>query len=83
MKVKEGILHLIKSVNPPVFAPTPFGIRYTRSPKVGQAFWFGFTHGLDSPNLSTVKKITKFKGFNVIQTRNSYYVLTHGGKSEC
>ncbi len=82
MKLKEGTLHLLRSINPPVFPPS-MDIRYTVAPKVGRAFLFGFEHGLDRPNLSTVKKITRFKGFIVIQTLNSYYVLVYGGKSEC
>ncbi len=82
MKIKKATLSLIKSVRSPVFE-TPMGIRYSVAPRVGQGFFFGPEYGFDRCNLSTVKKITKFKGFNIIQTRNSYYVLTHGGKSEC
>ena len=83
MKVFEGTLHLLKSKNPPVFNPTS-EIRYVIPPKKGQSFLFNFDHGFDRCNLSVVKKITRFNGFEVIQTLNSYYVLvTHGGTSEC
>lgn len=69
----EGILNLIKSKNPPVFN-TPLRINYTEPPVKGEAFLFT-RGGLCGCNLSVVKKITRFDGFMVIQTLNSYYTL--------
>lgn len=74
MNVLEGTLHFISSKNPPVFA-TPMTIRYTRPPEKGEAFLFGRDRGFDRCNLSLVQKISKFDGFIVIKTLNSYYVL--------
>lgn len=71
--MKTAILLFIKSKNPPVFM-TPLEIYYSEEPKIGLPFLFtrgGFT----CCNLSEVKKITKFDGFRVLRTRNSYYAL--------
>lgn len=74
MKFTTATLLFVKSKNPPVFS-TKENIHYTTPPKVGQAFIFNRDNGLWGANLSTVKKITKYDGFKVIQTRNSYYIL--------
>lgn len=81
MQLSKGTLLLIKSKRPPVFGVAPVAIEYIRPPKKGQAFLFRRT-GSSSPfelfsccNLSTVQKISKFDGFSVVQTLNSYYVL--------
>lgn len=79
MKLLTGVLHFIKSKNPPVFH-TPMDIRYAIPPTEGQAFLFGRDYDfIERCNLSTVKKITEFDGFCVIQTRNSYYLFTPTG----
>lgn len=77
MNMYSGTLHLIKSKNPPVFA-TPMTIHYTERPKKGGLFLFGKTQWLMGCNLSEIRKISKFDGFIVIETRNSYYVLAEG-----
>lgn len=75
MKYSEGVLQLVWSKNPPVFRPE-IVIQYQNIPKRGQAFLFT---QVDRPfnccNLSTVQKVSKFDGFFVIQTLNSYYTL--------
>jgi hypothetical protein len=73
VKTKTATLFLIKSVNSPVFRQGS-EIYYTNEPKVGESFLFS-QRGLHYCNFSEVKKSTKFDGFKVIQTRNSYYVI--------
>lgn len=76
MEIKIATLLFVKSKNPPVFN-TPLEIYFQHDPKVGEAFLFSY-RGLHACNLSTVKKITRYDGFKVIQTRNSYYILIEG-----
>lgn len=74
-EINTASLLFVKSKNPPVFH-TPLEVYYRYAPKVGESFFFSY-RGFHACNLSEVKKITKFDGFIVIQTRNSYYVLTY------
>ena len=76
-KMKTATLLFIKSKNAPVFSIKE-RISYTVAPKVGHPFLFNRACGLYGANLSAVKKITKYDDFQVIQTRNSYYVLING-----
>jgi hypothetical protein len=71
--MKTGILYLIESKNPPVFQ-TPLRIMYRRGPKLGESFLFA-SRPFQQCNLSEAKRLTRFKGFTIIKTRNSTYVL--------
>lgn len=70
---KTATLLFIKSKNPPVFQ-TPLEICYKDDPEVEGLFIFSY-RGFHMCNLSQIKQITKFDGFSVIRTRNSYYIL--------
>lgn len=73
--MKTGTLYLVISKNRPVFGTLPFTIGFMRGPKVGKSFLFSAQVSIRC-GLSATKRLTRFKGFTVIQTRNSTYILS-------
>ena len=77
MQLSKGTLLLVKSKRPPVFGLSPIEVAYMRAPKKGQAFLFTRPDRgpWDRCNTSTIQKITRIDGFQVLKTLNSTYIF--------
>jgi|GEM_PF-4884639 len=73
MKQQESLMYSVWSKNPQVFA-SPVRIRYSESPKAGEAFLFRL-RSFGVGNLSTVAWVINLGVIKIIRTRNSLYVL--------